>query len=125
MYENGEYMKNFHTTATVSFDLNGTQTTDFQYFFLPNKYSLLNDYNDLVEDGQELRLEKLVPLGWGIFRWVNQYFIIPLFNFLGGFIDNYGWLIFLLTVIVKLILFPLTYKSYMSSAKMRVLRPQV
>lgn len=125
MYENGEYMKNFHTTATVSFDLNGTQTTDFQYFFLPNKYSLLNDYNDTLEDGQELRLEKLVPLGWGIFRWVNQYFIIPLFNFLGGFIDNYGWLIFLLTVIVKLILFPLTYKSYMSSAKMRVLRPQV
>lgn len=125
MYENGEYMKNFHTTATVSFDLNGTQTTDFQYFFLPNKYSLLNDYNATLEDGQELRLEKLVPLGWGIFRWVNQYFIIPLFNFLGGFIDNYGWLIFLLTVIVKLILFPLTYKSYMSSAKMRVLRPQV
>ena len=125
MYENGEYMKNFHTTATVSFDLNGAQTTDFQYFFLPNKYSLLNDYNDTLEDGQELRLEKLVPLGWGIFRWVNQYFIIPLFNFLGGFIDNYGWLIFLLTVIVKLILFPLTYKSYMSSAKMRVLRPQV
>ena len=125
MYETGEYMKNFHTTASVSFDLNGTQTTDFQYFFLPNKYSLLNDYNDTLEDGQELRLEKLVPLGWGIFRWVNQYFIIPLFNFLGGFIDNYGWLIFLLTVIVKLILFPLTYKSYMSSAKMRVLRPQV
>lgn len=125
MYENGEYMKNFHTTATVSFDLNGAQTTDFQYFFLPNKYSLLNDYNATLEDGQELRLEKLVPLGWGIFRWVNQYFIIPLFNFLGGFIDNYGWLIFLLTVIVKLILFPLTYKSYMSSAKMRVLRPQV
>ena len=58
MYENGEYMKNFHTTATVSFDLNGTQTTDFQYFFLPNKYSLLNDYNDTLEDGQELRLEK-------------------------------------------------------------------
>lgn len=125
MYETGEYMKNFHTTASVPFDLNGMQATDFQYFFLPNKYSLLKDYNDTLAKGAELRLEKLVPLGWGIFRWVNQYFIIPLFNFLGGFIDNYGWLIFLLTVIVKLILFPLTYKSYMSSAKMRVLRPQV
>ena len=56
---------------------------------------------------------------------MNQYFVIPLFDFLGGFISNYGLLIFLLTVIVKLILFPLTYKSYISSAKMRVLRPQV
>ena len=125
MYNAGEYMKNFHTTASIAFDLNGTKSTDFQYFFVPNKYSLLKDYNDIVSDGPELRLEKLVPLGWGIFRWVNQYFIIPLFNFLGGFIGNYGWLIFLMTVIVKLILFPLTYKSYMSSAKMRVLRPQV
>ena len=125
MYNAGEYMKNFHTTASIAFDLNGTKSTDFQYFFVPNKYSLLKDYNDIVSDGPELRLEKLVPLGWGIFRWVNQYFIIPLFNFLGSFIGNYGWLIFLMTVIVKLILFPLTYKSYMSSAKMRVLRPQV
>ncbi len=125
MYEAGEYLKNFHATASVPFDLNGRQTTDFRYFFLPNKYSLLNEYNDTSAEGQELRLEKLVPLGWGIFRWVNQYFVIPLFNFLGKFIGNYGWLIFLLTVIVKLILFPLTYKSYMSSAKMRVLRPQV
>lgn len=125
MHNAGEYMKNFHTTASIAFDLNGTKSTDFQYFFVPNKYSLLKDYNDIVSDGPELRLEKLVPLGWGIFRWVNQYFIIPLFNFLGSFIGNYGWLIFLMTVIVKLILFPLTYKSYMSSAKMRVLRPQV
>ena len=125
MYNAGEYMKNFHTTASIAFDLNGTKSTDFQYFFVPNKYSLLKDYNDIVSDGPELRLEKLVPLGWGIFRWVNQYFIIPLFNFLGSFIGNYGWLIFLMTVIVKLILFPLTYKSYMSSAKMRVLKPYI
>ena len=74
---------------------------------------------------QQLDLEKLVPLGWGIFRWVNQYFVIPLFDFLGKFIHNYGILILLMTIIVKIILFPLTYKSYMSSAKMRVLRPQV
>ena len=80
---------------------------------------------NLTEGEEKPHLEKLVPLGWGIFRWVNQFFVIPLFDFLGGFIDNYGWLIFIMTVIVKLILFPLTYKSYMSSAKMRVLRPQV
>ena len=70
-------------------------------------------------------LEKIVPLGWGIFRWVNQYFVIPLFNFLGQYIHSYGVLILLLTIIVKTILFPLTRKSYLSTAKMRVLRPQV
>ena len=85
----------------------------------------MKDLDEAQPEGQEWELEKLVPLGWGIFRWVNQYFIIPLFDFLGSFISSYGLLIFLLTVIVKLILFPLTYKSYISSAKMRVLRPQV
>ncbi len=125
-YENGEYLKTFHAQATIHFDLIGTKSTDLRYYFIPNKYALLKDYNDNLAEGVEKpHLEKLVPLGWGLFRWVNQFFVIPLFNFLGGFIGNYGWLIFIMTVIVKLILFPLTYKSYMSSAKMRVLRPQV
>lgn len=125
-HDHGDYLKTFHAQASVPFDLIGTKSTDFQYFFIPNKYALLKDYNANLADGEEKpHLEKLVPLGWGIFRWVNQFFVIPLFDFLGGFIGNYGWLIFIMTVIVKLILFPLTYKSYMSSAKMRVLRPQV
>lgn len=124
LYKTGEYMKHFTAKAAVPFDLKGEQATDFRFFFGPNKFALLNDYNDNVT-GEKPHLEKLVPLGWGIFRWVNQYFIIPLFNFLGGFMGNYGWIIFWMTVIVKLILLPLTYKSYMSSAKMRVLRPQV
>ncbi len=63
--------------------------------------------------------------GASVFRWVNQYFVIPMFDFLGKYIKSYGLIILLMTIIVKLILFPLTYKSYMSSAKMRVLRPQV
>lgn len=125
-YASGEYMKNFKATANIDFDLQGGNASELEYYFVPNKYALLNDYNDQITDGQEEpRLEKLVPLGWSIFRWVNQFFVIPLFDFLGKFISNYGLLIFLMTVIVKLILFPLTYKSYMSSAKMRVLRPQV
>ena len=105
--------------------MQGRQATELTYFFGPNKFALLKDLDEAQPEGQEWELEKLVPLGWGIFRWVNQYFIIPLFDFLGSFISSYGLLIFLLTVIVKLILFPLTYKSYISSAKMRVLRPQV
>ena len=122
----GDYMKSFRSTASIDFDLLGNQPTELEYYFVPNKFALLKKYNKNLADGQEKpHMEKLVPLGWGIFRWVNQYFIIPMFDFLGKFISNYGLLIFIMTVIVKLILFPLTYKSYMSSAKLRVLRPQV
>ena len=78
-----------------------------------------------MASADKLELERLVPLGASIFRWINQYFILPSFNFFGNFIGSYGLIIFLLTLLVKIILFPLTYKSYMSSAKMRVLRPQV
>lgn len=121
----GNLLKRFKATTAVPFDLQGREATELTYFFGPNKFALLKELDEGEPEGAEWELEKLVPLGWGIFRWVNQYFIIPLFDFLGGFISNYGLLIFLLTVIVKLILFPLTYKSYISSAKMRVLRPQV
>ena len=121
----GDVLKQFKTTASVPFDLQGKETTNLSFYFGPNKFALLKSFDKGVSAEQQLDLEKLVPLGWGIFRWVNQYFVIPLFDFLGKFIHNYGILILLMTIIVKIILFPLTYKSYMSSAKMRVLRPQV
>lgn len=119
------YLKEFKTTTAVPFDIKGSEVTKFEYFFGPNSYPLLKSFDKGVEVDQQLDLERLIPLGWGVFRWVNQFFVIPLFDFLGKYISNYGWIIFLMTVIVKIILFPLTYKSYMSSAKMRVLRPQV
>ena len=121
--ESTPYLKEYKTKASLPFDLRGKEAANLRFYFGPNKFSQLKSYDDDADE--ELDLEKIVPLGWGIFRWVNQYFVIPLFNFLGQFIHSYGLLIFLLTVIVKLILFPLTYKSYISSAKMRVLRPQV
>ena len=124
-YAAGEVLKQFKTNTSVAFDLRGEKPTELSYYFGPNKFALLKSFDKGVDSDLQLDLEKLVPLGWGIFRWVNQYFVIPLFDFLGKFIPNYGLVIFLLTVIVKLILYPLTYKSYMSSAKMRVLRPQV
>ena len=124
-YAAGEVLKQFKTNTSVAFDLRGEKPTELSYYFGPNKFALLKSFDKGVDSDLQLDLEKLVPLGWGIFRWVNQYFVIPLFDFLGKFIPNYGLLIFLLTVIVKLILYPLTYKSYISSAKMRVLRPQV
>lgn len=123
--DSGPFLKDYKATTSVPFDLRGNEATDLRFYFGPNQFSLLKSFDDGVAVEDQLDLEKIVPLGWGIFRWVNQYFVIPLFNFLGQFIKSYGLLIFLLTVIVKLILFPLTYKSYMSSAKTRVLRPQV
>ncbi len=119
------FLKEYKTTMAVPFDLRGNAPTNLRFYFGPNQFTLLKSYDDGVVKENQLDLERIVPLGWGIFRWVNQFFVIPLFNFLGQFIRNYGLLIFLMTVIVKMILFPLTYKSYISSAKMRVLRPQV
>lgn len=116
---------NFKSATVVPFDLQGRTPTELQYFIGPNFYSLLNSYDKGLASEDQLDLERLVPLGASVFRWVNKYFVIPIFDFLGLYISNYGLIILLLTLIVKTVLFPLTYKSYMSSAKMRVLRPQV
>ncbi|MDR2389356.1 MAG: membrane protein insertase YidC, partial [Tannerellaceae bacterium] len=122
---NGVYLKHFSTLSSLPFDLLGKEPTSLRYYFGPNRYSQLREYSQDAPEGEDLNLEKLVPLGASIFRWVNQYFILPIFDFLSAHISSMGLVIFLLTLIVKTILFPLTYKSYMSSAKMRVLRPQV
>ncbi|MDR2810150.1 MAG: membrane protein insertase YidC [Tannerellaceae bacterium] len=121
----GTYLKHFNTLSSLPFDLQGKEPTSLRYYFGPNRYSQLRGYDKEAAAGEELNLEKLVPLGASVFRWVNQYVILPIFDFLCRHIGSMGLVIFLLTLIVKTILFPLTYKSYMSSAKMRVLRPQV
>ncbi len=88
-----------------------------KFYIGPNEFSRLNDLgNDM---------EALVPLGWGIFGWVNRFIIIPMFNLLNGFIGNYGIIILVLTVVIKLVLFPLTARSYKSMAKMKVLKPEI
>ena len=125
MIPTGEYLKTFNATTSIPFDLRSNEAASFRYFIGPNSYPLLKTYNEGVASEDQLQLEKLVPLGASVFRYINQYIIIPLFDLLGGFISNYGIIILLMTFIVKMFLFPLTYKSYISSAKMRVLRPQV
>ena len=70
-------------------------------------------------------MRELIQLGWGIFGWVNQYFVIPMFNFFSKYIGNFGIIILLMTIVIKLLLAPLTQKSYLSSAKMRVLKPEI
>jgi len=115
--KNSKFLKQFKSECTFDIKDSITQSQKFNFYFGPNKFSILKQY--------DLKLEKVVPLGWGIFGWVNRFIIIPIFNWLGGFIDNFGIIILLLTLIIKIGLFPLTYKSYKSSAKMRVLKPQV
>ncbi|PLX09078.1 MAG: membrane protein insertase YidC [Marinilabiliales bacterium] len=115
--ENSKYLKSFESEFTLSLTNQEKENQKFNFYFGPNKFSTLKQY--------DLKLEKVVPLGWGIFGWVNRFLIIPIFNWLGGFINNFGLIILLLTLIIKIGLFPLTYKSYMSSAKMRVLKPQI
>ena len=120
------YLKDCKTQLSFGFDASGAAPTKLKYYFGPNSYQDLQNYDDGVKNSADrLDLEELVPLGWGIFGWVNKYLVIPIFNLLGSFIANYGLVIFLLTLIIKLLILPLTYKSYMSTAKMRVLRPQI
>ena len=119
------YLKHCNSRMVVNFDPSGVEDTELQYFFGPNQYKILKGIDNDKEDSEELQLVDILPLGWGIFGWVNKYLIIPIFNFLGKFLVNYGLIIFLLTLIIKVILLPFTYKSYMSTAKMRVLRPQI
>lgn len=93
------------------------------FYFGPNKFNVLKEIE--LAEGDNLDLEDLVPLGWTIIGWCNRFLIIPLFNWLGSFISSYGLIILIMTLIVKAVLLPLTYKSYKSTAAMRVLRPQV
>lgn len=115
--ETSRYMKTLETSLTLPYSGKSSETNSFSFYFVPNHYSTLKSY--------ELGMEKLVPLGWGIFGWVNRFVVIPVFNFLGKFITNYGIIILLLTLIFKIGLLPLTYKAYMSTAKMRVLKPEI
>ncbi|GAB6012366.1 membrane protein insertase YidC [Viscerimonas tarda] len=123
-----DYLKKYEATlyTTPIEGVDGTLSIGFRYFLGPLKYSMLKSYDDDQSDASQiLNLDELVPLGWSLFRWVNKFFVIPLFNLLNKTGFGLGIVILLLTVLVKLIISPLTYKSYMSSAKMRVLRPQV
>ncbi|MDR2956124.1 MAG: membrane protein insertase YidC [Prevotella sp.] len=127
--EGSEYLKvcdaQLFVPATIDSN-GGTINAGFTYYLGPMSFTSLRNYDSQIKDAdKQLDLDKLVPLGWTLFRWVNQYFVIPIFNLLRGTGMSMGIVILLLTIIVKLVISPLTYKSFMSSAKMRVLRPQV
>ncbi len=120
-----DYLKQMDMEATLPYGVQDGTAVSFDFFFGPNDYPMLSDLDEVIGADEDLDLNRLVPLGWGIFRWVNQLIIIPVFSFLGSFISNYGIIILLLTIFIKIILFPFTYKSYKSQAKMRVLAPEI
>ncbi len=120
------YLKKYNSTMTTAFDPTGAKPTLMRLYIGPNHFSTLKAYNDSeLPSAERLHMEKIVPLGMKWYAWVNRIAIIPLFNFFSKYISNYGIIILLMTLIIKLVIFPLTYKSYLSSAKMRVIKPQI
>ena len=117
-----ELLKSFSAQMTVPYTPQ-TEGYDFAFYFGPNKYSILKKIGE--PGGADIYLERLVPLGWGIFGWVNRWCVIPVFDFLRNYIGSFGIIIFILVLLVKLVISPLTYKSYVSMAKMRLVKPQI
>jgi len=112
------------TTFTKAFTLKaplalegGELNYNMNWYIGPNDYEILKQY--------DRNIKAVVNLGWGIFGFLNRYLFIPVFNFLQGFIGNYGLIIILMTIVVRIIMSPLVYKSYVSSAKMKVLKPEM
>ncbi len=118
--EDSTYLKKMEAQIPLPFAGKMDEVYQMKFYFGPNHYYTLREY------GKDIQLHKLVDLGWGIFGWVNRFVVIPLFSFLENNVtQNYGIIILLLTIFIKLVLSPLTYRSYISSAKMRVLKPQI
>ena len=120
------YMKSYNAEMTTFFDPTGKEATQLQMYLGPNHFKTLLASNDLVINQEEdPELENLVYLGWPIVRQINRWFTINLFDWLSGWGLNMGIVLLLMTIIVKAIVYPATYKSYISSAKMRVLKPYI
>ncbi|MBR5804374.1 MAG: membrane protein insertase YidC [Bacteroidaceae bacterium] len=124
--EGSGYLKKYNATSEAFFDPTGRESTHFQLYFGPNHFKTLQATNDYIYgEDKDPELEGLVYLGWPIIRWINRWFTINVFDWLSGWGLNMGIVILLMTIIVKIVVYPTTYKSYMSSAKMRVLRPYI
>jgi YidC/Oxa1 family membrane protein insertase len=118
--ESGNIVGQNMTTLSIPYDGSAQFSFPMQVYYGPNKYQTLKSY--------DIDLEKIIPLGQGIFafvKFVNIWIIIPVFNFLGSLTDNYGLIILLLTIFIRLLIAPFTYQSYVSSAKMKVLKPEI
>jgi len=111
------FIQRFAAELTIPYDRSDDFSLPLNFYFGPNHFQTLRKAG--------FKLEELVTLGSSIIKWINQFVIIPIFNWLDNYISNYGIIILLLTIIIKVALFPLTYRSYLSQARMRVLKPQI
>ena len=123
--EGSGYLKSMEAETTVFFDPSGEKASQFQFYFGPNQYQTLKESSKLSTSGKNLHLDKLIYFGWPIVRWVNRFFVVYLFDWLNSWGINMGIVLLLLTLIVKAIVFPFTYKQYISTAKMRALKPYI
>lgn len=110
------YLKDIYASTQLDYN-GGTQSYALEWYFVPNHVQTLKSYG--------IGLEELVPLGWSIIGWINKYVVITIFNAFENLGFGYGMIILLMALLIKIALFPFTYKSYTSMAKMRVLKPQV
>ena len=119
-------LKRCTSTMKTPFDPTGAEPTKIQFYFGPNKFDVLKESNALVINNEkDPDLQEIIYFGWPIVRWINRFFVMPLFDLLSGFGLNMGLVLILLTLIVKAVVYPFTKKSYISSAKMRALKPYI
>lgn len=123
--QHSRYIKEYKTTTTLPLDITGKKNTNLRYYFGPNHYNTLKAYDKDVEKADRLHLNELVPLGWKIVAWINKIIVIPMFDLFTSWGLHIGIVILLMTLVIKLIILPFVFASYKSSAKMRVLRPQM
>ena len=119
------FVKQYSTSTHVPFDITGTNTTGFRFYMGPNHYNTLKSYDEGVAKEDKLHLKSLVPLGWKIVSWINFIIVIPMFDLFTSWGLHIGWVILLMTLVIKLIILPFVFVSYKSSAKMRALKPQI
>ncbi len=119
------YLKQFEAKMKTFFDPTGKTPSEFEFYYGPNDFRKLQAVETESTFGKDLQMKKLVYLGWPIVRWINRFFTIYVFDFLTGLGLNMGIVLILITLLLKAITYPLVKKSYMSSAKMRVLKPKL
>ena len=120
------YLKDYEAKLKTFFDPTGKKPTEFEFYYGPNDFRLLQNVEDNVSfTGKDLQMQRLVYLGWPLFRIINRWFTIYVFDFLTSMNMNMGIVLILITLLLKLLTYPLVKKSYMSSAKMRVLKPRL
>ena len=122
--EYNKYLKEVDVYTGFNYSYSNAAPASFYFYIGPNRYDLLSSY-DKFSNSEDLHLTRLVSLGWKLFRWINSSIVMPVFNWLCKFGWSMGIVILVLTILLKLVLWPLTYKSYMSQAKMKILQPDI